>query len=73
MRCSLPQAKILSGLFPARQTRELRVCLDAAASVWDQYGRRGRGVDLAWANRLLLLRADNTLPPAVFKITYPGS
>ncbi|MDQ2850217.1 MAG: ISL3 family transposase [Actinomycetota bacterium] len=30
---------------------------------WDRHGRRGRGVDLAWANRLLLLRAYNTLSP----------
>lgn len=28
---------------------------------WDRHGRRGRGVDLTWANRLLLLRAYNTL------------
>ncbi len=28
---------------------------------WDRHGRRGRGVDLAWANRLLLLRGYDTL------------
>lgn len=30
---------------------------------WDRHGRRGHGVDLAWANRLLLLRGYDTLSP----------
>lgn len=28
---------------------------------WDTYGRRGRGTDLTWAHRLLLLRGYDTL------------
>lgn len=30
---------------------------------WDRHGRRGRGTDLSWANRLLLLRGYDTLSP----------
>jgi transposase len=29
----------------------------------EQHGRRGRGIDPAWTNRRLLLRAGNTLSP----------
>jgi transposase len=60
---ALPHARVVADRFPLG-----RLAHDMVTEVWqrvarEQLGRRGRTTDPAWANRRLLLRAGDRLPP----------
>ena len=64
LREQLPNAAISVDAFHLVKLANDMVTHVRQRVVRDRKGRRGRGVDPAWTNRRLLLRAGNTLSPA---------
>lgn len=61
VRSWLPKARVSVDHFHLIQLANAMVTDVRRRVSWDRHGRRGRGTDLTWANRLLLMRGYDSL------------